>query len=311
MLGGAAQRLALAARRGLLASGRSAQAQDAQADRRRRLVDTAPLLEPGRYSETVAAGETVYWKVKLQGPGHARRATVDRRRSRTTSSKDYRTGWTTSTSWWTVERRCASRWAEVNGGEDASVEPRATTKTGSRTGKVVAPRALGYEQILGDDYTVDKFPAPASGTSRSARPTRTTSRRTPGRAAVELEVSVEGTAQVLARLRRQLARPTPSRRAAAPQDALIRRPTPATRRSRSASRRPRLLGGLGLGPLATRCSCARERLDHQRHGGRRRHLAVGQVSAGKPRLRGGPALYAEEINAAVRGAFAAARARSW
>ena len=44
---------------------------------------------------------------------------------------------------------------------------------------------------------------------------------------------------------------------------------------------------------------------HQRHGGRRRHRQVGADDGRRPDVRGGPPLYTEEINAAVRGAKAA------
>ena len=56
--------------------------------------NTAPLLEPGRYADTVAAGETVYWKVALQkGQVLKARATVDVSEIETDySASDYQPG---------------------------------------------------------------------------------------------------------------------------------------------------------------------------------------------------------------------------
>ena len=56
--------------------------------------NTAPLLEPGRYADTVAAGETVYWKVALQkGQVLKARAVVDVSEIETDySASDYQPG---------------------------------------------------------------------------------------------------------------------------------------------------------------------------------------------------------------------------
>jgi hypothetical protein len=60
----------------------------------------------------------------------------------------------------------------------------------------VTPRALGYEQILATDFNLDKFPAPGEWYfSLSAAGSESSPAEIPAELPIELEVSVEGTAE--------------------------------------------------------------------------------------------------------------------
>ena len=247
-------RLALAAAAVLLALPAVASAQDATPIVGGGSFNTAPLLEPGRYSDTVAAGETVYWKVKLaKGQVMRVRATVDRSEIEDDLTKStYLSGLDHLdyiVELWSPLREPLG---EVNGWEDASTTLEGGDETGSRTGEAVSPRALGYEQILGSDYTVDKFPAPGEWfVSLSAADSDIFPAELPAELPVELDVSVEGTAEASSPdFAAKLPGPTPEPTA----DALIGADAGAGDPALTIGLVAILclLGGLGLGALATR-----------------------------------------------------------
>ena len=93
---------------------------------------------------------------------------------------------------------------------DASDDLEGDDRGGREDRRGASPRALGFEQILGTDFSVDKFPAPGEWyISRQRRRLRSPHpAEMPAELPVELEVSVEGDGPaVVGRLRLQAARP--------------------------------------------------------------------------------------------------------
>ena len=162
--------------------------------------NNAPLLAPGAYTDTVAAGETVYWKVHLQKGQLIRvKATVDTSQVETDPTAadwmpglyhlDYRLDIFSP-----LRERLSG---ESGGGYDTATEglegdPEAGEKAGTATG----PRALGYEQLLAGDYDKDVFPAPGEWyVSLSAADTDFAPAEIPLELPVDLDVQVLGVAQ--------------------------------------------------------------------------------------------------------------------
>ena len=314
------RRAAIALAALLLAAARDAHAQDEGTP----IVgggsfNTAPLLEPGRYADTVAAGETVYWKVAL-AEGAGAQGARDRRRlarsRRTTPRPTICRGSTTSTTRWTCSARCASRSATRTTPEynKATTDLEGDDDAGAKTGEVQGPRVLGFEQILAGDFSADKFPAPGEWyLSVSVADSDTQPAEVPAELPLDLEITVEGEAQPSsADFASQLATPTPEPTEAPPQppgaadrvgrrgrsdadDRARRRPRAARRPRPRRARRPRAAAVKvfvisDMEGVAGIC-----RWD--------------QVVAGKPGYEEGRLLYTEELNAAVRGAFAGGRDR--
>jgi Ca-activated chloride channel family protein len=162
--------------------------------------NNAPLLAPGAYTDTVAAGETVYWKVHLQKGQLIRvKATVDTSQVETDPTAadwmpglyhlDYRLDIFSP-----LRERLSG---ESGGGYDTATEglegdPEAGEKSGTATG----PRALGYEQLLTSDYDKDVFPAPGEWyVSLSAADTDFAPAEIPLELPVDLDIQVLGVSQ--------------------------------------------------------------------------------------------------------------------
>jgi Ca-activated chloride channel homolog len=222
--------------------------------------NTAPLLKPGSYSDTVAAGETVYWKVAMaKGQILRVKGTVDTSEIETDVTKsDYLDGLDNldyELSLYTPLREPLSD--ELDWG-DATVELSGDDEAGVKTGEAAGPRALGFEQILGPDYSVEKFPAPGNWyVSLSAADSDIYPAELPAELPVELEVTVEGQAEPSsANFADKLPGPTPEPTAspAAPTTELLAGDAGAGDPALTIGLVAilALLGGLGLGALATK-----------------------------------------------------------
>jgi Ca-activated chloride channel family protein len=219
--------------------------------------NTAPLLAPGTYADTVAAGETVYWKIRLaKGQQLTAKATVDVSQIETEAGKpdfeigldllDYKIDIFTPlreplSGEYDAEYRKAS--ADLEGDDG----------TGVKTGTATSPRVLGFEQILQGDYNVAKFPAPGDWyVAVSVADSDVSPAEQPVELPLELELGVDGAAQASSpNFASKLATPTPE-------------PTQEPELA-SATTDPgspavtillvavlALLGGVGLGALAAR-----------------------------------------------------------
>ena len=213
----------------------------------------------------MAAGETVYWKVRLrQGPGPAgRRRPSTRRRSRPTRWPTTTTAaWPASTTTSTSSARCASSSARRAAGiyADASARLEGSADAGAKTGTATGPRVLGFEQILASDYDKAKFPAPGEWyVSLNAADSALAPANVPAELPIEVDVQVHrpapgvlgGLRALAARARRSSSRPR--RRPARPGPAALFAGTdqpadPALTLALVAV--IALLGGLALGALA-------------------------------------------------------------
>ena len=221
--------------------------------------NTALLLGPGRYADTVAAGETVYWKIKLaKGQVLKARATVDVSQIETDyTASDYEQGLYHLDYDMDIFTPLREPMAEELGAgfENASAELEGDDSAGAKTGEVEGPRVLGFEQILASDYNVSKFPAPGEWyIGLSVADSNNEPAEQPVELPVDLEISVEGEAQASSPdFAKGLATPTPE----APED-----PVQTLFVDQSDPGNPALtillvavlalLGGLGLGALAAR-----------------------------------------------------------
>jgi hypothetical protein len=222
--------------------------------------NTAPLLAPGTYADTVAAGETVYWKVKLaKGQILKARATVDVSQIETDySASDYEPGLYHLDYRLDLFTPLREQLSDETGAEyaKASAELEGDDAAGAKTGEAESPRALGFEQILAGDFDASKFPAPGEWyVGLSVADSDNEPAEQPVELPVELEIAVEGTAEASSPdFVKDLATPTPE-------------PTegPIDSDLLSGSADPgnpaltiglvgvlALLGGLGLGALAAR-----------------------------------------------------------
>ena len=244
----------------LLAAPAAAQAQSATPVVGGGSFNTAPLLTPGSYADTVAAGETVYWKVALaKGQVLSARATVDTSEIETDFRKgDYLKGLdhlNYRIDLFTPLREPLSDELEW---EDATTTLEGDAGAGAKTGEAVAPRTLGFEQILGTDYRVGKFPAPGTWyISLSAADSDIYPAEIPAELPVELDIVVDGTAEpssanFAARLPGPTATPGSTAVSSTDQiftgDAGAGDPTLTIALVGGLA----LLGGLGLGALASR-----------------------------------------------------------
>ena len=126
--------------------------------------NNAPLLEPGTYSDTVAAGETVYWKVRLaKGQVLRVKATVDTSQIPTDGTDpNYDAGLAGLDYYLDLFSPLREQLSQESGGTYASASARleGSQGAGAKTGSATGPRVLGFEQILASDYDKAKFPAP-------------------------------------------------------------------------------------------------------------------------------------------------------
>jgi Ca-activated chloride channel homolog len=162
--------------------------------------NTAPLLGPGTYDDTVAAGETVYWKVRLaKGQVLRVKATVDTSQIQTDPLADgFDKGLANLTYFLDIFSPLREQLSEESGGsyDAASARLEGSAAAGAKTGTATGPRVLGFEQILASDYNEDKFPAPGEWyVSLNAADTATFPAEVPAELPVELEVEVLGQAQ--------------------------------------------------------------------------------------------------------------------
>jgi Ca-activated chloride channel family protein len=162
--------------------------------------NTAPLLGPGTYDDTVAAGETVYWKVRLaKGQVLRVKATVDTSQIQTDPlAAGFDKGLANLTYFLEIFSPLREQLSEESGGtyDAASARLEGSAAAGAKTGTATGPRVLGFEQILASDYNEDKFPAPGEWyVSLNAADTATFPADVPAELPVELEVQVLGGAQ--------------------------------------------------------------------------------------------------------------------
>jgi Ca-activated chloride channel homolog len=162
--------------------------------------NNAPLLAPGTYTDTVAAGETVYWKVHLEKGQLIRvKATVDTSQVETNPTKpdwapglyhlDYRLD---------VFSPLRERLSGESGGgyDTATASLQGDPEAGEKSGTATSPRALGYEQLLASNYDKDVFPAPGEWyISLSAADSDFAPAEIPLELPVDLDVQVLGVAQ--------------------------------------------------------------------------------------------------------------------
>jgi Ca-activated chloride channel family protein len=162
--------------------------------------NNAPLLGPGTYSDTVAAGETVYWKVRLaKGQVLQVKATVDTSQIETNSSaNDYDSGLAQLDYHLDIFSPLREQLSEESGGryDTASARLEGSREAGAKTGTATGPRVLGFEQILATDYDKDKFPAPGEWYfSLNAADSALFPADVPAELPVELDVQVIGQPQ--------------------------------------------------------------------------------------------------------------------
>jgi Ca-activated chloride channel family protein len=158
--------------------------------------NTAPLLEPGTYSDTVAAGETVYYKVHLEkGQVLAATATVDTSAIETDFSKpNYDSGLANLQYSIDIHSPLREPLSDEFDYRDASADLEGSEGAGAVRGRATGPRALGFEQILGSDYNLQKFPGPGDWyVSVSAAESETDPATIPAELPLTLDVKVTGT----------------------------------------------------------------------------------------------------------------------
>jgi Ca-activated chloride channel homolog len=162
--------------------------------------NTAPLLAAGSYTDTVAAGETVYWKVRLaKGQVLQAKATVDTSQIQTNVfADDYDKGLAGLDYHLDIFSPLREQLSEESGGryDSASARLEGSTDAGAKTGTATGPRVLGFEQILASDYDKDKFPAPGEWyVSLNAADSALYPADVPAELAVELDIQVIGQPQ--------------------------------------------------------------------------------------------------------------------
>ena len=161
--------------------------------------NTAPLLEPGSYTDTVAAGETVYWKLKVaKGQTLQAKATVDVSQIETDIfSDDYQPGLAGLSYQLDIHSALREQFSDESGLDyaDATAALEGDEGSGAKTGTATAPRILGFEQVLAEDFDVNKFTAPGElYVSLSAADSEGDPAELPVELPVELEVTLEGEA---------------------------------------------------------------------------------------------------------------------
>jgi Ca-activated chloride channel family protein len=160
--------------------------------------NTAPLLAPGSYTDTVAAGETVYWKVRIaKGQVLRVKTTVDTSQIETDpldhsydrglAALDYRLD---------IFSPLRERLSEEGGYDTASAGLEGAPGAGAKSATATGPRVLGFEQILASDYDRNTFPAPGEWyVSLSAADSSFAPAEVPVELPVDLDVEVLGVAE--------------------------------------------------------------------------------------------------------------------
>ena len=148
----------------------------------------------------MAAGETVYWKVRLaKGQVLQVKATVDTSQIQTDAlADDYDRGLAGLDYHLDIFSPLREQLSEESGGiyADASARLEGSADAGAKTGTATGPRVLGFEQILASDYDKAKFPAPGEWyVSLNAADSALAPANVPAELPVELDVQVLGQAQ--------------------------------------------------------------------------------------------------------------------
>jgi Ca-activated chloride channel homolog len=157
--------------------------------------NTAPLLKPGTYSDTIAAGETVYYKVHIEkGQVLSATATVDTSAIETDFTKpDYNSGLANLDYSIDIHSPLREPLSDEFDYRAASANLEGSEGAGAVRGTATGPRALGYEQILGSDYSLQKFPGPGDWyVSVTAADSNTNPATIPAELPLTLDVKVTG-----------------------------------------------------------------------------------------------------------------------
>jgi Ca-activated chloride channel family protein len=160
--------------------------------------NTAPLLAPGRYSDTVAAGETVYYRVHMQkGQVLSATATVDTSAVETDfTASDFDSGLYNLDYSMDIHSPLREPLSDEPDYRAASTDLEGSPDAGAVRGTATGPRVLGFEQLLASDYDLDKFPGPGDWfISISAADSDLYPARVPAELPLRLDVRVTGTPQ--------------------------------------------------------------------------------------------------------------------
>jgi hypothetical protein len=160
--------------------------------------NTAPLLAPGTYTDTVAAGETAYWKVRIaKGQVLQVKATVDTSQIQTNpTADDFDPGLADLQYRLDLFSPLRERLSDEGGYDTASAGLEGSVDAGAKAGTATGPRALGFEQLLATDYDKDAFPAPGEWyVSLSAADSEVAPTDIPAELPVDLDVQVVGAPQ--------------------------------------------------------------------------------------------------------------------
>jgi Ca-activated chloride channel family protein len=162
--------------------------------------NTAPLLAPGSYTDTVAAGETVYWKVRVaKGQVLRVKATVDTSQIQTDpAADDYDRGLAYLQYFLDIFSPLREQFSKENvqAYDSASARLEGSAGAEAKSGTATGPRALGFEQILASDYDKDTFPGPGEWyVSLNAADSGPLPAEVPVALPVDLDVEVLGQAQ--------------------------------------------------------------------------------------------------------------------
>jgi Ca-activated chloride channel homolog len=158
--------------------------------------NTAPLIAPGHYSDTIDAGETVYYKVQMQkGQVLSATATVDTSQIQTDIfANNYDSGLANLNYSMDILTPLREPLSDTGEYSSASADLSGSSGAGAKRGTAVGPRVLGYEQILASNYNLDKFPGPGTWyIAVSAADSKTYPARTPAELPLTLDVKVTGT----------------------------------------------------------------------------------------------------------------------
>lgn len=162
--------------------------------------NTAPLLAPGSYTDTVAAGETAYWKVRIaKGQVLQVKATVDTSQIETdVTAQDYDRGLANLDYYLDIFSPLREQFSKesIQIYQSASARFEGSVGAGAKSGTATGPRALGFEQILASDYDNDTFPGPGEWyVSLNAADSGLLPAEVPAELPVDLDVEVLGQAQ--------------------------------------------------------------------------------------------------------------------
>jgi hypothetical protein len=158
--------------------------------------NNAPLLKPGHYSDTIAAGETDYYGVTLaKGQVLHVKMNVDTSQLETdVAADDYKPGLSNLDYRVDIFSPLHEQLSNETPYDKATVELQGDSDAEAKTGEATGPRALGYEQILGPDYDLDKFPGPGEWFfSLSAADSDYQPAEAPAEFPIDFTITVDGT----------------------------------------------------------------------------------------------------------------------